>query len=33
MAILNDLQALFAQCPVLQEFAARPGQLETGAEG
>lgn len=33
MAILNDLQALFAQCPVLQEFAPRTDQLETDAEG
>lgn len=33
MAILNDLQALFAQCPVLQELAPRTDQLETDAEG
>ena len=33
MAILNDLQVLFAQCPVLQEFAPRTDQLETDAEG
>ena len=33
MAILSDLQALFAQCPVLQEFAPRTDQLETDAEG
>lgn len=29
MAILNDLQALFAQCPVLQELAPRTDQIET----
>lgn len=33
MAILNDLQALFAQCPVLQELAPRTDQIETDAEG
>lgn len=33
MAILSDLQALFTQCPVLQEFAPRTDQLETDAEG
>ena len=33
MAILNDLQALFAPSPVRQEFPPRPDQLETDAEG
>ena len=33
MAVLNDLQALFTQCPVLREFAPRTDQLETDAEG
>ena len=33
MAILSALQALFTQCPVLQEFAPRTDQLETDAEG
>ena len=33
MAILNDLQALFSQCPVLQELVPRIDQLETDVEG
>ena len=33
MAILNDLQTLFAQCPVLRDFAPRTDQMETDAEG
>ena len=33
MAILNDLPAVCAQCPVLQELAPRTDQIETDAEG
>lgn len=33
MAILNDLQTLFAQCPALKELEARTDQLEIDAEG
>ena len=33
MAILNDIRALFAQCPALKDLEARTDQLETDAEG
>ena len=33
MAVLNDIRALFAQCPVLKDLEARTDQLETDAEG
>ena len=33
MAILNDLQALFADCPALKELEARTDQLEMDTEG
>ena len=33
MAVLNDIRALFAQCPALKDLEARTDQLETDAEG
>ena len=33
MAILNDIRALFAQCPALKDLEARTDKLETDAEG
>ena len=33
MAILNDIRALFAQCPALKDLEACTDQLETDAEG
>ena len=33
MAILNDIRALFAQCPALKDLEARTDQLETDAGG
>ena len=33
MADLNDIRALFAQCPALKDLEARTDKLETDAEG
>ena len=33
MAVLNDIRALFAQCPALKDLEARTDKLETDAEG
>ena len=33
MAVLNDIRALFVQCPALKDLEARTDQLETDAEG
>ena len=33
MAVLNDIRALFAQCPALKDLEARTDKLETAAEG
>ena len=33
MAVLNDIRALFVQCPALKDLEARTDKLETDAEG
>lgn len=33
MAVLNDIRALFVQCPTLKDLEARTDKLETDAEG
>ena len=33
MAVLNDIRALFVQCPALKDLGARTDKLETDAEG
>ena len=33
MAVLNDIRALFVQCPALKDLEARTDKLETNAEG
>lgn len=33
MAVLNDIRALFVQCPSLKDLEARTDKLETDAEG
>ncbi len=33
MAVLNDIRALFTQCPALKDLEARTDKLETDAEG